>query len=177
MSEDRRTSIRRRIQLPFRYATIEADATSGRQCDVLGVPRAVGVRAQLGELDDEFARLLAGVSDLRTQDAMRALGRKLSVLEEMLLADLPVPPAAELALSADGIGFEISEPIPIGSRVAVHLVLPVNYHLITAARVIRCAPLASAAGQFGVGAEFQGMDEATARRLTRFTIGREPAAH
>ncbi|MEQ8861362.1 MAG: PilZ domain-containing protein [Pseudomonadales bacterium] len=174
--DNRRTSVRRQVRLPLGYAAIDPGAAMETLCDALALPQTIAVRARLSDLDDDFARIIVGIGDARTSDALRLLERKVSALEEVVLADLPVPAETDLALSADGIGFESSGPLAVDSWVAIHLVLPHRYHLVAAARVSRCAAPAQAGGPYRIGAEFQGLDGAPARRLTRFTIGREERA-
>lgn len=175
MSDDRRASVRRRVALPFNWAELTAEATAMELCDVLAVPRALAVRSRLADLDDEFARAAAAIGDARVADAVRALDRKVGVLEEALLAELPLPQAAELELSADGIGFAASRALPVDTWIGIHLVLPVSYHLVGLARVSRCAPPASGEPErHRIGAEFHGLEAPAARRLTRFAIGRDP---
>ncbi len=164
------------MRLPFGFTTVEPETTAAGLCDALGAPRVLALRARLADLDDEFTRLVASVTERVTQDALRALERKLGVLEEMLMADLPEPASAELEMSADGIGFEASDPLEAGSWIAVHLVLPVNYHLLAAARVQRSVPVDQHAGKFRIGAAFERLEPLTARRLTRFVIGRDAPA-
>lgn len=176
MTDDRRTAIRRQVRLPFRYAAVAADTTAEGLCDALGVSRLLGLRARLADLDDAFARTVGSIAEPRIQDAFRALERKLSALEEVLLAGLPAPETADLEVSADGVGFESAVALDPGNWLAVHLVLPVNYHLVAPVRVARCNPVRGAAGPFRIGAEFQQMEPASARKLTRFAIGREAPA-
>lgn len=169
MSDDRRTSVRRDATLPFTWQTTTATASLAELCRQLDVPAALALQSRMAELDEELRRL-AGALDARTADALRVLDGKVALLEEALLAQSRLPPQRLLTVSADGLGFVEADPVPVGEWIAVHLVLPVSYHLVCRARVTRCEP---AEHGFGIGAAFVDLGPPAGRRLTRYAIGRE----
>lgn len=157
--------------LPFAWQHVPASASTAEICRRFGLPPGLALHGRLAELDDEFKRACAGINDSRTIDALRALGDKLSVLAEAVLAQGPLPDAQAVEVSADGAGFETPEPLEVGVTLGVHLVLPVSYHVVCRARVTHCVPRDGAG--FQVGVEFQDLDASTGRRLTRYAIGRD----
>lgn len=170
MSDDRRNSVRRTADLPFAWCEVAVDASLAHICDALAVPRAITRAARLAELEDAFAAALNAVTDRATASALRALERRLTVLEQALLAESAQPPARSLEVSADGVGFDAAEPLAAESTLGMHLLLPPVSHLILKARVTHCAELT--AERWRVGAVFVDLDDAAARRLTRFAIAR-----
>lgn len=170
-TDDRRSSVRRNATLPFTWRVVEASAPPADVHKALGVPVTVALQGRLAELDEELLRASSGITDPATADALRVVDRKLQLLEECLLGPVPEPPVVPVALSADGVGFDSSEQLPVGTSLGIHLILPVSQHLVCLARVSRC----DAAGSQGyrIGAEFVDLDGPTGRRLTRFAISRE----
>lgn len=173
MSEDRRTSIRRPAVLPFTWRPLPDDASAADALRALELPAPLLLHGRLAEVDEEFRRASAALTDPRLVDALRALDAKLSVLEEALFAAVPAPPATPVTVSADGIGFSNAKALRVGSRVAAHLVLPERQHVIGLGQVRHC--VADSEG-FAVGVELLELDAQAARRLTRYAIGgrREP---
>lgn len=169
MSDDRRASVRRQAVLPFSWRPIDADATLADVCRALDLPHSLILQSRMAELDEELRRLTA-VLDTRTADALRVLDTRLSLLEEALLAAAPRPAPRPVTVSADGIGFEESAAVDIGSRIGMHLVLPVSQHLVVRGRVSHCRPTQPG---YRVGVELLDLEPTVARRLTRFAIGRE----
>ena len=173
MSDDRRTSVRRRAELPFAWRNSVAGATTVELCRTLGIPVALALQSRLADLDEHFQSAAGSVTDSRVAEALRALDGKLEVLEEALLAQAPVPPPAPLDLSADGLAFEAPEALAEGSWIAVHVVLPTAYHLVGLAQVSHCAAPHGDATGYRIGAGFHGLEDPVARRLTRFAISRD----
>jgi hypothetical protein len=170
MRDDRRNSVRRTADLPFAWCEVPADATLADVGAALAVPGAITRAARLAEFEDAFAAALSAVTDRGTASALRALERRLAVLEQAVLADAAQPPGCSVEVSADGIGFDAAEPISAGTTLGMHLVLPTVTHLLLTGRVTYCAELGPA--RWRVGAEFLDLDDATAKRLTRFAIAR-----
>lgn len=174
MADDRRTSVRRRARLPFSWRESRQDATRADLCDALAVPRAVGFQSRLADLDDELLRVTSHLTDAYVADALRILDGKVAVLEEAVLASLPRPPVRAIEISADGIGFGADQLVPHGTWLAVLLVLPEAYHIVSLARVSHCMRAVGGASEpYHIGAEFHGLDASAARRLTRYAIARE----
>jgi len=170
MSDDRRNSVRRTADLPFAWCQVAVDASPEDICDALAVPRAIARLARLAELEDMSATALSAVTDRAAAAALRALERRLAVLEQALLAESAQPPVRTLEVSADGVGFDVAEPPAGDATLGMHLVLPPANHLILKARVSHCAALG--ASRWRLGAVFLDLDDAAARRLTRFAIAR-----
>lgn len=170
MSEDRRTTVRRHASLPFAWKEIPDQASMAEACRALGVPAAAALHSRVAELDDEFRRLCATLPDPRVAEAVQLLNDKVALLEEALMSQAPLPPAQPLEVSAEGLGFESSHAVEVGTLIGVHLVLPVSYHLICRARVSRCAP-----GEHGhqIGVTLLNVEGPASRRLTRYAIGRD----
>jgi len=170
MSDDRRNSVRRTAEVPFAWCKVAADASLADVGDALAVPRSITRAARLAEFEDAFAAALTAVTDRGAAGALRALERRLAVLEQALLADAAQPSSCSVEVSADGVGFDAPEPLSAGATLGMHLVLPTVTHLLVKGRVTHCAELGPA--RWRVGAEFLELDDATARRLTRFAIAR-----
>lgn len=170
MSDDRRNSVRRTATVPFAWCEVAADASLADIGDALAVPRAITRAARLAEFEDAFAAALTAVADRGAASALRALERRLTVLEQALLDDAAQPPDCPVEVSADGIGFDVPQPLSAGATLGMHLVLPTVSHLLLKGRVSHCAALGPA--RWRVGAEFVELDDAAARRLTRFAIAR-----
>lgn len=168
MSDDRRTSVRRQALLPFAWRALPDDASTADAIRALDLPASIALQSRLAELDEELRRAMAGLPDHRVLDALRALDAKLSVLEEAIFATLPTPAPCPVTVSADGVGFNADEALPVGSRLALHLVLPVAQHVIGLGCVRHC--IADQQG-YGIGVELLGLDAQAARRLTRYAIG------
>ncbi|HEX7035960.1 MAG TPA: PilZ domain-containing protein [Pseudomonadales bacterium] len=168
MSDDRRTSVRRQALLPFAWRALPDDASTADAIRALDLPAPLALQSRLAELDEELRRTTAALPDHRVLDALRALDAKVSVLEEAIFATVPTPAPAPVTLSADGVGFTAAEALAIGSRVAVHLVLPVAQHVIGLGCVRHCS--AEPQG-YGIGVELLELDAQAARRLTRYAIG------
>jgi hypothetical protein len=171
MSEDRRTSIRRRAALPFAWRPIPESASLTEICNALGLPPALALQSRLAELDDEFRRACAVLPDTRLAAALRVLDAKVAVLEEAVLAQSPHPDNRLVTISADGADFDSPDPLVVGSWLGVHLVLPVSYHIVCRGQVSHCHAIDS--GGFRVGVELSHLEAPAARRLTRYAIGRE----
>jgi len=174
MSDDRRNSVRRTADLPFAWCEVAADATLADVCDALAVPRAITRAARLAELEDAFAAALTAVSDRSAAGALRALERRLAVLEQAVLADSAAPPTQTLEVSADGVGFDVPEPPAAEATLGMHLLLPTVSHLLLKGRVTHCAEVGADLGpsRWRLGVAFVDLDAAAARRLTRFAIAR-----
>ena len=147
MSDDRRNSVWRTADLPFAWCEVAADASPADVCDALSVPRAIARAARLAELEDAFAAALTAVTDRNTAGALRTL-----------------------EISADGVGFDVTEPPATGATLGIHLVLPAVNQLLLKGRVSHRAELGP--NRWRVGAVFVELDDAPARRLTRFAIAR-----
>lgn len=173
MSDERRSSVRRRAKLPFAWRESSTDATTHDICQALDLPPVLALQPRLADLDETFLTATANLTDPRMADALRALDGKLAVLEEALLAQARAPSAADVEISADGIGFRTRNPVATGARIGVHVVLPVRYHVVAAARVTHCVGPAGSGGLYRVGAEFVALDGNVGRRLTRFAISRD----
>lgn len=176
MTDDRRSSLRRLETLPFAWCPADSTATVADLCSALALPRSHALQSRLAELDDDLTRAAGDLPDSRVAEVVRILDAKLAILQEGLLADASLPAPHALELSAEGVGFRASRPLDPGTWVGVHLVLPVNYHLICRARVTHCsrADEPDADGQFHIGTELHGLETAAARRLTRHLIGTGP---
>jgi len=170
MPEDRRASIRRQATLPFVWREVAESATVPELCRTLGLPAALALQSRLAELDEEYQRLCASVADTRVLDVLRVLDRKVAALEEAIVAEAPQPERRPLVISPDGVGFDASERVPEGTWLALHVVLPVSYHVVCKARVSHCA---AHDGGYRIGAEFHQMQAPAGRRLTRYAIGRD----
>lgn len=168
MSDDRRTSVRRQALLPFAWRVLPEDASTADAVRALDLPAPLALQSRLAELDEELRRAAAALPDHRVLDALRALDAKLSVLEEAIFAAVPTPSSGPVTVSADGVGFTASEALAVGSRLAVHLVLPVAQHVIGLGCVRRCVVEQQG---YGIGVELLGLDAQAARRLTRYAIG------
>lgn len=174
MSDDRRTSVRRRADLPFSWRECDQHATRAELCDALAVPRAIGFQARLADLDEGLQRATAQVADAAVAESLRILDGKVAVLEEAVLSALPRPPVRAIELSADGIGFGADQAVAPGAWLAVMLVLPETYHIVCRARVSHCVrAVGEDRGPYHIGAEFHGLEGPTARRLTRYAISRD----
>jgi hypothetical protein len=136
-------------------------------CRVLGLPATAVSTDRLNELDEEVARTLQRVKEPAVADVLGLLNQRISVLQESLLGQLPIPPDAPVDLSADGIGFATSTPVDPDSWIAVHLVLPEGTHLVCAGQITHCQ---SGPGGFSVGARLQHLDKSASRCLTRYVI-------
>ncbi len=174
MTDDRRTSVRRRATLPFSWRESHQDATRAELCDALAVPRAIGFQSRLADLDESLQRATSQLADAVVAEAVRLLDGKIAVLEEAVLSALPRPPIRAIELSADGIGFGADQAVSPGAWLAVMLVLPETYHIVCRARVSHCVrAVGEDRGPYHIGAEFYGLDPPTARRLTRYAINRD----
>ncbi|MFW6092766.1 MAG: hypothetical protein ACODAC_02255 [Pseudomonadota bacterium] len=170
MSHDHRAFLRREETLPFAWRPLDSGCTTPADvCDALALPRTVALQAKLGELGAELDQAAAALSEPGLRTAFGLLDAKVGVLEEAVMADAPIPPRRSLELSGAGIGFRVSGTVEPGAWIGVHLVLPVSYHLVSAARVTHCTRESS--GQ-RLGAELVGLAAPAARHLTRFVISR-----
>ena len=174
MTEDRRTSVRRRAALPFAWRPIPEGASLAEVCDALGLPPALALQSRLAELDDEFRRACAALADGRVAAALRVLDAKVAVLEEAVLAQAPHPDSRMVTISAGGIDFDSPDPLTVGAWLGVHLVLPVSYHIVCRGQVCHCRR--QDGGGHRVGVDLSHLEAPAARRLTRYAIGREREA-
>ena len=168
-SDDRRSTVRRQAELPFEWRPMTRDQDPQGLLRALALPPTIALQSDLADADARVERALGALDDRATAEALRALGDKVSLVADAVLAEIPVPPVRPLTLSAEGVGFLDSQPVDEGSNIAVHLVLPPGRHVVCAAEITRCL---AADADWRIGATFRDLDAATARALTRFTIQR-----
>lgn len=171
MTEDnRRSTVRRQAELPFDWRPMAGDPDLPAAVRALALPPGIALQADLADADASIERALGAVDDRAVAEALRAVAAKVSLVADAVLAEVPVPAPRPLALSAEGVGFVDDQPVDEGSAIAVHLILPPGRHVVCAAEVTRCE---AAGAHWRIGASFRGLDAATARALTRFTIRRD----
>lgn len=167
MSIDRRLSLRTCVDLPMSWQPLTEPLSLTQLCSIFALPTFVQLQGQMLKLDTELDHVLHNISDSSINGALRLLDRKLDLICEAQQVNAAIPPNKNVELSADGIGFEANEPLPVGSWMGIHLVLPTAYHLLSNAQVGHCEARVET---FWVGTEFSDLEPPTAKKLTRFVV-------
>jgi hypothetical protein len=164
MSEERRTSRRTELKVPFRWLALEATDLRD-QIRSWGLEDALERQRRDATLDADFEQAAAAVSDSAARAALRALKARLELVREVSMSD--APPRQVVELGADGVGFVTGINVDAQATLAVHLVLPSGYQVVAEARVTN---VRKATGGFRVGARFIDLDGPTGRALTRLIL-------
>ena len=172
MDQDRRTSLRRQDTLPFAWCQCDAEPNLTDICQGLGLPVAAASNSRLTDLELEASQAIGGIRDTAVAGALTLMNRRVSLLQDALLGNLTIPDSISLDLSAEGLGFRTRGTLESGSWLGIHLVLPDGFHLICGGRVNHCQPDED---DYVVGVSLEKLDEAAARRLTRYVISKKPS--
>ena len=164
MKNDRRESLRRKVELPFAWQPMVEPADWARLCKLFAVPPILELEDQLGELESEYLAARRKVDDGGVLCALDLLHGRLKTLQSAVLGDVPEPAATTIELSASGISFPTAEEVS-SAWLALHLVLPDQQHVLCAARTVRSVRRQR---DWCTAAELHGLKAAPARALTRF---------
>lgn len=130
---------------------------------------------QLQLLDFESQQLLRqiGERDRALASYLKTLNKRIDLLGQAaaqgLLRDIGTP--RRVTLSETGMSFEYGQPLAVGSRVAVKMVLmPQTFGLLLEARIIHCH---AQAGQYEIDSEFEGLSETQRQLLARHILQKQ----
>lgn len=139
-------------------------------CQGLGLPLAAASTSRLTDLESEASQAISAIKDAAVASTLTLMNRRVSLLQDVLLGSLTVPDPVTLDLSAEGMGFRAAAAVASDSWLGIHLVLPDGAHLICAGRVNHCQPDGDG---YAVGVSLAQLDDAAARRLTRYVISKK----
>lgn len=194
-ADDRRASLRVRTMLPFQWQPIAAREDLEDLVARWGLAHYLETQQQLATIDGELERAMHDVRDPTITAVFRLINGKLDLIAQSNgQADArQAPRSVSLELSAEGLGFNHTSPVPPGSLLGVHLVLPGlgptgAFHILCTARVTgtKDADSGSATvssidnisgGGHHLGVQFLDLSPTASRRLTRFVISAQSSRH
>lgn len=155
--------------MPGRYLIFAEQPTAVQLHQAFGISEILTRTQAVADLDTELNAALARISDSATRETLQLLQRRMD------LAMAPPPPQQypdpiEVTLSAEGIGIESADQIPVGHYLAVYLLLD-GVHPFVACGQVRWSETTTT-GRFRCGAEFAALTTEQARRLARFVLRR-----
>ncbi len=173
MDSDRRQSIRVTANLPCQWQIIAADSSKEALLKELGLPSNFAQTGKLTQLSEELADTLHRIEDDTVRAALTLLDQKLELLTRQNF-NQHMPPKQQVGLSAEGLTVKSDTQVPVGTTVAVHLVLDHNFPLIELGEVTRCN---ASERQYVVGIKLTQLQDYNARRLARFVMRLPTADH
>jgi hypothetical protein len=126
--------------------------------------------------DFESQQLLRhiGERDRTLANYLKVINKRIDLLGQALAQNLlrDVGSPKQVSMSEGGIGFDNPREIPVGSQLAIKMVLmPQALGLLLRAEVIHCQEKAD--GQFEIGTEFEGLTEAQRQLLARHILQKQ----
>jgi hypothetical protein len=126
--------------------------------------------------DFESQQLLRhiGERDRTLANYLKVINKRIDLLGQALAQNLlrDVGSPKQVSMSEGGIGFDNLREIPVGSQLAIKMVLmPQALGLLLRAEVIHCQEKAD--GQFEIGTEFEGLTEAQRQLLARHILQKQ----
>lgn len=170
-SEDRRTSLRIHARLPLQWRLQTGMVALPDLAAHWGLGQYLECQQALASLDQKFDRALHDIKDPATVSALRLLNSKMDLVAQGsgTSSEAAEAPPIAVELSADGLGFELEQPLTQSSTIGVHLILPGPFHLLCNAQVSRCDRL-DRSSRYHVGLTLLDLPPSASRRLTRFVI-------
>jgi hypothetical protein len=126
--------------------------------------------------DFESQQLLRhiGERDRSLASYLKVINKRIDLLGQALAQNLlrDVGSPKQVSMSEGGIGFDNPREIPVGSQLAIKMVLmPQALGLLLRAEVVHCQEKAD--GQFEIGTEFEGLTEAQRQLLARHILQKQ----
>lgn len=136
-------------------------------------PPGFGLLGELHRLEFEAQHLLRQLGERNRTLAsyLKVQNRRLELVAQAVATRLlgDIGPTREVVLSEGGVRFAQTEPLQVGSRVQLTLVLlPHSIGLRLLAEVVHCQPQAD--GQHEIGLEFKSLSDAQRQLLARHIL-------
>ncbi|MCB1683990.1 MAG: PilZ domain-containing protein [Pseudomonadales bacterium] len=192
--DDRRASLRVQARLPFQWQPLASREELKDLITRWGLAHHLEIQQSLATLDGQLERAMHDVRDPAVTTVLRLLDDKLDLIARSVRQDVErqIPRAVDIELSAEGMAFNHPSPLPVGTLIGVHLVLPAQgpsgvFHLLCTGRTTAAgvrhpgsatvSSIQSATGDGNhLGVQFLDLPPAASRRLTRFVISTQSTA-
>ena len=174
MEPNNRQSIRIRAAVPGRFLAYARQPTLEQLHQAFGLSDAYIRNQAIADLDTELNAALGQIRDTATRATLHLLQQRMDLLSAPPVPE-QLPEPLDMTLSAEGIGIQSPDEIPVGYWLGVYLLLDGLHPFLACARIIWCE--ASAGGPFRCGAKFSDMPADQARRLTKFVMKRSRVIH